>query len=93
MQDMRTTVEISDDLFRRAKSEAALRGKKFKDLIQEGLNLALETPHPGASGRKKRPSVHDLIKDSIGIMNSGIPDLASNPKHLEGLGRDAMGHR
>lgn len=89
---MRTTVELSDDLFRRAKSEAALRGKKFKDLVEEGLNLVLETQRPRASVRKRRPTVHDLIKDNIGIVNSGIPDLASNPKHLEGLGRDSMGH-
>lgn len=89
---MRTTVELSDDLFRRAKSEAALRGKKFKDLVEEGLNLVLETQRPRASVRKRRPTVYDLIKDNIGIVNSGIPDLASNPKHLEGLGRDSMGH-
>lgn len=29
---MKTTLEISDDLYRRAKSEAALRGRKLKDL-------------------------------------------------------------
>jgi hypothetical protein len=89
---VRTTVELSDDLFRRAKSEAALRGKKLKDLVEEGLNLVLDTQPPRASTRKKRPTVHDLIKDSIGIVHSGFPDLASNPKHLEGLGRDSMGH-
>jgi hypothetical protein len=88
---MRTNIELSDDLFRRAKSEAALRGKKFNDLVEEGLHLVLETQRPKASTRKKRPSVHDLMKDSIGIMHSGIPDLASNPKHLEGLGHEIGG--
>ena len=38
---MRTSVDIPDELFRRAKSEAALRGQKLKDLIEEGLRLAL----------------------------------------------------
>ncbi len=90
---MRTTVELSDDLFRQAKSEAALRGKKFKDLVEEGLHLVLDTQTPKPSTRKKRPTVRDLMKGSIGIVNSGIPDLASNPKHLEGLGRDSMGDR
>jgi hypothetical protein len=33
---MKTTVEISDDLYRQAKAEAALRGRKLKDLIEEG---------------------------------------------------------
>ena len=90
---MRTTVELSDDLFRRAKSEAALRGKKFKDLVEEGLHLVLDAPQTKASVKKKRQTVYDQMKHCIGIMDSGVPDLASNPKHLEGLGRDSMGDR
>ena len=39
---MKTTVEVSDDLYRRAKAEAALRGRKLKDLVEEGLRLVLE---------------------------------------------------
>ena len=39
---MKTTVELPDDLYRRAKSEAALGGRRLKDLIAEGLRLALE---------------------------------------------------
>ena len=38
---MKTTVEVPDDLYRRAKAEAALRGRKLKDLIEEGLRLVL----------------------------------------------------
>ena len=90
---MRTTVELSDDLFRRAKSEAALRGKKFKDLVEEGLHLVLDAPQTKASVKKKRQTVYDQMKHCIGIMDSGVPDLASNPKHLEGLGRDSTGDR
>jgi hypothetical protein len=45
---MRTTVDIPDELFRRAKSEAALRGRKLKDLVEEGLR------RPSASRRRKR---------------------------------------
>jgi hypothetical protein len=33
---LKTTVEVSDDLYRRAKAEAALRGRKLKDLVEEG---------------------------------------------------------
>ena len=32
---IRTTVEVPDDLYRRAKAEAALRGRKLKDLVEE----------------------------------------------------------
>jgi hypothetical protein len=41
---MKTTVEVSDDLYRRAKAEAALQGRKLKDLVEEGLRLVLEGP-------------------------------------------------
>jgi len=90
---MRTTVDIPDRLFRKVKATAALRGKRIKDLVEEGLLLALEAPHPKQGALKRPQTVYDLMKDCIGIVDSGISDLASNPKHLEGLGRDSMGHR
>lgn len=82
---MKTTVELSDELFRKVKAEAALRGRKLKDLVEEGLRLVLETPRGG--GKQARPSLHDLMKDSRGVVDSGVSDLGSNPKHLKGFGR------
>ena len=41
---MRTTVELPDDLFRRAKARAALQGCSLKDLVADGLRLLLQTP-------------------------------------------------
>jgi len=86
---MKTTVEVPDDLYRRAKAEAALRGRKLKDLIEEGLRLVLEAPRT----RRKPPSLAGLTKRARGIIDSGVPDLASNPKHLAGFGRDDRRHR
>jgi predicted component of type VI protein secretion system len=86
---MKTTVEVPDDLYRRAKAEAALRGRKVKDLIEEGLRLVLQTPR----GRRSRPRLADLMKPARGVVASGVPDLASNPEHLAGFGRDARRHR
>jgi hypothetical protein len=83
---MKTTVELSEELFRRAKAEAALRGRRFKDLVEEGLRLVLQTPRHNKQARA-RPSLDDLMAPARGIVDSGIPDLASNPKHLKGLGR------
>lgn len=88
---MKTTVELSDELFRKVKAEAALRGRKLKDLVEEGLRLVLETP-PGG-GELARPSLHDLMKDSCGVVDSGVSDLGSNPRHLKGFGRAPRGHR
>ncbi len=90
---MRTTVELSDDLFRRAKAEAALRGRKLKDLVEEGLRLVLDGAPGGPPAGGDRPTLYDVMKDVCGVVDSGIDDLGSNPKHLEGLGRHALGHR
>jgi predicted component of type VI protein secretion system len=86
---MKTTVELSDDLYRRAKSEAALRGRKLKDMIEEGLRLVLETRR----ATPRRSSLAGLMKNARGIVNSGIADLASNSEHLKGFGEDAGRHR
>ena len=87
--NMKTTIELSDELFRKVKAEAALRGRKLKDLVEEGLRLVLETPRAGAGSK---PALHDLMKDAAGVVDSGVPDRGSNPKHLKGFGR-ARGHR
>ena len=39
---MKTTLEVPDDLYREVKSRAALRHRKIKDYVAEGLRLALE---------------------------------------------------
>jgi predicted component of type VI protein secretion system len=86
---MKTTVELPDDLYRQAKAEAALRGRRLKDLVEEGLRWVLQSPRaqPG------RPALQELMKKACGVVDSGVPDLASNPRHLAGFGRDASRHR
>jgi hypothetical protein len=86
---MKTTVEVPDELYRRAKAEAALRGRKLRDLVEEGLRLVLEAPQK----KRRRPGLSELTKRARGIIDSGLPDLASNPKHLAGFGRDDRSHR
>jgi len=44
---MRTTVDLPDDLYRRAKSQAALQGRRLRDLVEEGLRRVLDVPMPG----------------------------------------------
>lgn len=86
---MKTTVEMPEELYRRAKIEAALRGRRLKDLVQEGLQRVLEEPQPARS----RPRLSELMKAGRGVVDSGIPDLASNPAHLTGFGRRARRDR
>jgi hypothetical protein len=86
---MKTTVELPDELYRRAKAEAALRGRKLKDLVEEGLRLVLET----ARKTRRPPSLAGLTRRARGMIDSGVPHLASNPKHLAGFGRNDRRHR
>jgi hypothetical protein len=62
---MRTTVVLPDDLYRRLKSRAALRGMKVRELmtsyIERGL---LEIPERGAPGRSDPPVI---------VPPSGVP--------------------
>ena len=81
---MKTTIEVPDDLYRRAKAEAALRGRKLRDLIEEGLRLVLQ---PGRES-SERPTLSGLMESARGMFDSGVPDLGSNPEHLAGFGRD-----
>ena len=86
---MKTTIEVPDDLYRRAKVEAVLRGRKLKDLIEEGLRLVLEAPR---EARRRQP-LAVLMKSARGTVDSGVSDLASNPEYFAGFGRDARRHR
>jgi len=51
---MKATIELDNDLYRRAKVAAALRGRKIKELVAEGLRRVLEDSQvpaiPQASG-------------------------------------------
>jgi hypothetical protein len=84
---MRTTVDLSDELYRRAKAAAALRGRKFKDLVEEGLRRVLEAPEPKTSVKQPpTPSVHDLLRDCCGVVEGAPADYATNPEYMEEFG-------
>jgi hypothetical protein len=80
---MKTTIELPDELYRKA--TAALNGRKLKDLVEEGLRLVLETPR---KSRRQR-SLAERMAEARGVIDSGVPDLGSNPRHLKGFGRHA----
>jgi hypothetical protein len=85
---MRTTIDLPDDLLRRAKSEAALSGRKLKDLVEQGLRLVLAAPPAGSEPPpKKKPSMHDLAKHLIFEDVDSPPDLSTNPKYFDDFGR------
>lgn len=65
---MRTTVDLPDDLYRQAKSEAALRGRRLRDLLEEGLRQVLGLPvrTPGAR-RVEFPLHHSRHPGSLSV--------------------------
>jgi hypothetical protein len=54
---MKTTLEIPDDLYRRTKATAALRGESLKDFVTEALEMYLGRQTPGASSQRGWRSV------------------------------------
>lgn len=63
---MRTTVDIPDDLYRQAKAEAALSGRRLHDLVEEGLRrvLALPSGVPGEA-RVEFPLIHSRCPGAL----------------------------
>jgi len=92
---MEKTIELPDELLHRAEVEAIRRGVGLTDLLQEGLQRVLDEPMEAATPAEppQGPTLYELMRDKLGIVDSGVDDLASNPAHLEGLGRDSMGDR
>ncbi|MGD9744265.1 MAG: hypothetical protein AB7V53_16600 [Dongiaceae bacterium] len=81
---MKITVTLPNELYRHAQSEAALRGCSLRDLVDEGLRLVLAAPR--RSGRHS--SLAKPTRRARGMIDSGVSDLASNPRHFAGFGRD-----
>lgn len=61
VNQLKTTIEISDDLFRQAKAQAALQGIRLRDLVEYGLRLAMEAPQSPTNGKR---TAFPLIKGS-----------------------------
>jgi hypothetical protein len=81
---MKTTIDLPEDVLRRAKAEAALRGRKLRELVLEGIVRVLDHPEPVEPTGQSPAS---RFADGCGIVSSGLGDLSSNPKHMEGFGR------
>ena len=50
---MRTTIDLPDDLFRKAKARAAMQGQALKDLVADALKLLLQTPKETATSPRR----------------------------------------
>ena len=61
---MKTTLEMPDKLFRRAKATAAQRGQSLKQLVTVALERELAGPAAGArTSRRKRAEVEAFLRE------------------------------
>ena len=79
------TIELPDDLAARLEAASAQTHIPPAQLVRAALEKALPAPAPEfpADG----PNLYDLMKDGFGCVSTGIGDLSTNPKHMEGYGR------
>lgn len=65
---MKTTLNLRDDLYRRAKAQAALEGKPLGRLMEESLEMRLQKS-------PVRPPLRQWLKSLPKIPKEGIEDL------------------
>ena len=80
--DMTTiSLKIPEELVSRVDALALAKRTSRSALLREALEEKLK-----AAARKAPPSLYEQSADLCGMGNSGLGDLASNPKHLDGFG-------
>lgn len=77
------SIKISDELALRLERRAKRYGRSKSDLARESIERGLA----GDSALEEAPSLYDMIKDDLACVDSGVDDLSTNPKHMEGFGR------
>ena len=75
------TIELDEELAFRLQSVSAARQMKPSEIVSESLALTLPTPPPST------PSALEALSDIVGCFDSGVTDLATHPRHREGLGQ------
>ena len=81
---MKATIDVPDELYRRVKAKTALQGRAIREVTVELYQHWLEQDE---SPKAPPVSAYEMMKAYCGKFDSGIDDLGSNPKHLEGFGQ------
>lgn len=76
------TVKLPDALAAKLEALVRRRGQRRSEIVREAIERAVEEGPEGSE-----PSVYDLLHDLI-QPSKGPKDLATNPKHMRGFGRD-----
>lgn len=72
---MKATIEFEDELYRQLKATAALRGRKVKELVAEGVRMLLRHPDtPARFRRVKLPIVKSRKPGTLKLTNQMIAE-------------------
>lgn len=77
------TVKLPEDLAFRLEKRAKRLGVSKSSVVRASLENELN----GRSAVEETPSAYDVLKGGFGCVKSGVGDLSTNPKHMEGFGR------
>lgn len=77
------SVKLPDELAIRLEKRAKRLGVSKSAILRDSVEKTLQQ----GDTVEEEPSAYDLMKDGFGCVNSGVGDLATNPKHMEGFGR------
>jgi len=80
------TLELNDSLFARLVTASKARNLPPAELARETLEHTLAAMPPLLE-EPNGPSAYDIMKDTFGCVDSGLGDLSTNPKYMEGFGR------
>jgi hypothetical protein len=80
-------IELSPEMKQAIAEKAEQTGKSWTEILWEGIKL-VRPRKPATPGER---SFYDamMADGAVGVVKAGLPeDLASNPKHMGGFGRD-----
>ncbi len=73
------TVTIPHAMAVKLEKVTAIKRVNKSKYVRDALGTALKK-------ESIEPSLYDLMKESIGCFDSGVTDLSTNPKYMEGFG-------
>ena len=77
------TIELPDELAARLAAASERKCVSPANIVREALETTLLKEDESQGGR----SLYERMKDGIGCIDSGMTDLASNPRHMAGYGQ------
>jgi predicted transcriptional regulator len=74
------TAKIPGDLALKLETLSVAKRVSKSKIIRDALSKELKTV-------KKKTSLYEAMEEGFGCFDSGVTDLATNPKHMKGFGK------